>query len=210
MNKQNATVDSYLAQGCMRCKLGGTPECKVHNWPEELVQLRRIINACGLTEEVKWGVPCYTSGGKNIAIMSAFKEYASLSFFKGALLKDSEQILDKPGKNTQAARLIKFTDVETILKMEPVLKAYIREAVEVEEKGLKVETKKSTELEIPEEFQAIMDEMPELQEAFDGLTPGRQRGYVLHFAQPKQSKTRTARVEKCIPKILEGKGFFDR
>ena len=209
MTEMNPKVDQYLMEGCGRCKFGGTPECKVHNWPEELIKLREILLACGLTEEVKWGVPCYTFEKKNIAIMSAFKEYASLSFFKGALLKDTHGLLDKPGENTQSARLIRFTDVHEIVKMEPVLKAYIHEAIEVEKAGLKVDFKGADEYSIPEEFQKKMDEMPALKEAFEALTPGRQKAYLLYFAGAKQSKTREARVEKYIPKILEGIGFYD-
>lgn len=209
MIDMNPKVDQYLMQGCGRCKFGGTPECKVHNWPEELIKLREILLACGLTEEVKWGVPCYTFEKKNIAIMSAFKEYAALSFFKGALLKDNHGLLDKPGENTQSARLIRFTNVNEIVKMEPVLKDYIHEAIEVEKAGLKVDFKGADEYSIPEEFQKKMDEMPALKEAFEALTPGRQKAYLLYFSGAKQSKTREARVEKYIPKILEGIGFYD-
>ena len=210
MESMNPAVDNYLIEGCGRCSLGGTPDCKVHNWTEELKQLRRIVLECGLTEEVKWSVPCYTFQQNNVLIVSAFKEYCSLSFFKGALLKDAEGILEKPGENSQAARLFKFTNVQQILEMEPTIKAYIYEAIEVEKAGLKVDFKQKNELVYPEELQTKLDEDPELKSAFESLTPGRQRGYVLHFSQPKQSKTRISRIEKCIPKILEGKGFHDR
>lgn len=206
----NPEVDDYLLNGCGRCELGGTPECKVHNWTEELVKLRGILLDTALTEDRKWGVPCYTYENKNILVMSAFKEYCSISFFKGALLRDTSGILEMPGKNTQSARLIRFTSVDEIEVLEPVLRAYIAEAIEVEKAGLKVDFKETAEYVVPEEFQNMMDEIPELKTAFEALTPGRQRGYLLHFAQPKQSKTRTARVEKCIPKILEGKGLNDR
>ncbi|UXP32738.1 YdeI/OmpD-associated family protein [Reichenbachiella agarivorans] len=202
----NSKIDNYLVEGCGRCPLGGTPQCKVHNWTDELVQLRRIILDCGLNEELKWGVPCYTWKGKNIAVVAAFKEYASLSFFKGALLHDEYKLLDKPGENTQAARLIKFTQAPEIIKMETKLKAYIFEAIEIEKAGLKVDFKEKSALIYPAELQQAMDNNPTLQTAFEALTPGRQRGYILHFTQPKQAQTRTSRIEKCIPKILEGKG----
>ncbi|WP_172796046.1 YdeI/OmpD-associated family protein [Roseivirga echinicomitans] len=203
-------VDLYFTEGCGRCPLGGTPDCKVNRWPQELKQLRRIVLDCGLTEESKWGVPCYTFQGNNIGVVSAFKEYASLSFFKGALLEDTNGILDKPGENTQAARLIKFTDVKQVMEMEPILKAFIYEAIEVEKAGLKVELKKTSEFNMSEEFKKALDEHPDLKTAFETLTPGRQRGYLLHFSQPKQSKTREARIEKCTPMIFEGKGLHDR
>jgi len=210
MSSMTTDVNLYFTEGCGRCSLGGTPDCKVNRWPQELKQLRRIILDCGLTEESKWGVPCYTFQGNNIGVVSAFKEYASLSFFKGALLQDNDAILDKPGENTQAARLIKFTDVKHIMEMEHILKAYIYEAIEVEKTGLKVPLKPTSEFKIPEEFQKVLDENSDLKAAFEALTPGRQRGYLLHFAQPKQSKTREARIEKCTPMIFEGKGLHDR
>lgn len=210
MNTMNPRVDRYLEEGCMRCPLGGTPDCKVHNWPDELKQLRRILLECGLTEELKWSFPCYTFQGGNVVLMSAFKEYCAISFFKGALLKDPKGILDKPGENTQAARLIRFISVGEIEALEPVLKAYIQEAIQVEKAGLKVEFKDTSEFDIPEEFQTQLEADPALKMAFEALTPGRQRGYLLHFSQAKQSKTRASRVEKCIPKILAGKGFHDR
>ena len=203
----NPEVDPYFTDGCGRCPLGGTPACKVHLWPEELRQLRRIVLSTGLTEALKWGVPTYTFQGKNVAIVSAFKEYCALSFFKGVLLEDAHQLLDKPGENTQSARLIRFTDARQLAEMEPILKAYLFEAMEVEKAGLKVEFKKVSAFSIPEEFQRKLQEHPDLKAAFEALTPGRQRGYLLHFSQPKQAKTREARVEKCIPKILDGKGM---
>ena len=209
MSKINPGVDSYLAVGCGRCPLGGTAECKVHTWPAELQQLRMILLECGLTEEVKWSVPCYTWENNNVAIMSAFKEYASISFFKGSLLKDPHGILEKPGENSQAARLFKFTDVEKIIELEPVIKDYIHEAIEIEKAGLKVEFKKNPEP-LPEELEKKFEEDPAFQAAFEALTPGRQRGYILYFSQPKQSKTRESRIEKYVEKIFEGKGFHDR
>ncbi|WP_417590410.1 YdeI/OmpD-associated family protein [Owenweeksia hongkongensis] len=202
----NTDVDLYFTEGCRRCPLGGTPQCKVHNWPEELQLLRKIVLDCGLTEESKWGVPCYTYKGANVAIVSAFKDYAALSFFKGALLSDENNLLDKPGENSQAARLFKFTKPQQIIEIEDLIKAYIFEAIEVEKAGLKVEFKKDLEP-VPEELQNRLDEDPNLQSAFYSLTPGRQRSYILHISQAKQAKTRENRVEKCLPKIFSGKGY---
>ncbi len=203
----NPLIDLYFAEGCGRCPLGGTPDCKVHSWTEEMRQLRRILLDCGLTEELKWSVPCYTFQGNNIVILAAFKDYCSLSFFKGALLQDTHTLLVKPGDHTQAARLIPFTKVKQIREQEAVLKAYIFEAIEVEKAGLRVDFKEKTELDLPEEFQEKLAENPDLKAAFEALTPGRQRGYHLFFSAPKQSKTRAARVKKCIPLILAGKGL---
>ncbi len=205
----NPKVDDYLIEGCGRCPLGGTPDCKVHNWQEELNLLRSIVLDCGLTEEVKWGVPCYTCQKKNIVLVSAFKEYCALSFFKGVLLKDTSRILQKPGENSQSARLIRFQNVQKIIEMESILKTYIAEAVEVEKAGLKASFKINPEP-IPEELQNKLDEIPALKKAFEALTPGRQRGYILYFSAPKQSKTRVSRIEKCMSRILEGKGMHDK
>ncbi len=208
--RMTTNVDQYLAEGCGRCSLGGTPDCKVHQWSQELQKLRSIALECGLTEESKWGVPCYTYHGANVAMISAFKDYCSLSFFKGALLKDKYQMLVKPGPNSQAARLFKFTNLEQILQAEDSIRLYLFEAIEVEKKGLKVDMQAKDQLDYPDELQAKFKDMPELKTAFEALTPGRQRGYIIHFSQPKQSKTRLARIEKLIPKIMDGKGFFDR
>ncbi|TNE56475.1 MAG: hypothetical protein EP344_12380 [Bacteroidetes bacterium] len=205
----NPQVDLYFTEGCGRCPLGGTPDCKVHKWPDILEQLRLIVLDCGLTEEIKWGVPCYTNEGNNILLLSAFKDYCSLSFFKGALLQDPIGILEMPGPNSQAARLIRFTDAQKVLELEPILKTYIAAAIEVEKSGLKVQFKKNPEP-VPEELQQKLDEDPVFRAAFEALTPGRQRGYILHFSAPKQSKTRESRIEKCMPQILSGKGLHDR
>ena len=210
MTNMTTDVDQYLLEGCGRCSLGGTPDCKVHKWPQELRKLRSIALECGLTEESKWGVPCYTFQGTNISIVSAMKDYCSISFFKGVLLQDAHGILEKPGPNSQSDRLLKFTSLQEILDIEDTIKAYIFEAIEVEKAGLKVEFKAKDELEYPEELLTKFSEQPELKKAFEALTSGRKRGYVLHFTQPKQSQTRTNRIEKLIPKIMEGKGFFDR
>ncbi|HMH31708.1 MAG TPA: YdeI family protein [Puia sp.] len=182
---------------------------KAKNWHKELEQLRMIVLDCGLTEELKWGVPCYTFQKSNIVLIHVFKEYCALLFFKGALLHDAKGILIQQTKNVQAARQIRFTDVREIVKMKPILKAYIYEAIEVEKAGLKVKLKKTTEFIIPEEFKNKLDKIPALKTAFNALTPGRQRGYIFYFSQPKQSKTRESRVEKYMQQMLNGKGLDD-
>jgi len=182
---------------------------KATEWQEEFERLRRICLGCGLTEELKWGCPCYTFEKRNIVLLHGFKEYCALLFFKGSLLKDPEDILIQQTKNVQAARQIRFTDVRQIVKMKPILKAYIREAIEAERDGLKVPLKKTKEFSLPEEFQNKLNKSPALRKAFNALTPGRQRGYLLYFSAPKQSKTRESRIEKYIPQILVGKGFND-
>jgi uncharacterized protein YdeI (YjbR/CyaY-like superfamily) len=182
---------------------------KAKKWQEEFEKLRLIVLDCGLTEELKWGVPCYAFEKRNIVLIHGFKEYCALLFFKGALLNDARGILIQQTKNVQAARQIRFTNVREIVKMKPILKAYIYEAIEVEKAGLKVPFKKTKEFSTPEEFQNKLNENPALKKAFNALTPGRQRGYVLYFSAPKQSKTRASRVEKYIPQILNGKGLND-
>jgi len=182
---------------------------KAKKWQEEFEKLRTIILDCGLTEELKWGKPCYTFQNSNIVLIHGFKEYCALLFFKGALLKDTKGILLQQTENVQAARQIRFTNVREIGKMEPILKAYIKEAIEVEKAGLKVDYKKTADFAIPEEFQNKLDEIPALKTAFGALTPGRQRGYILYFSAPKQAKTRESRVEKCMQQILNGKGLND-
>lgn len=178
-------------------------------WQEEMEQLRTTVLACGLTEELKWGQPCYTFENRNIVLIHGFKEYCALLFFKGALLSDTDHILIQQTENVQAARQVRFTNVRQIKQLEPVLKAYIYEAVEVEKKGLKVKLKETSEFVIPEEFQSKLNEMPDLKTAFDALTPGRQRAYIFYFSQPKQSKTRASRVENCMQQMLDGKGLND-
>ena len=210
MAKMNPQIDLYFAEGCGRCPLWQTPQCKVHDWQVELKALRPILLNCGLTEELKWKMPCYTFENNNVVLMSAFKEYCALSFFKGALLKDPQGILEKPGENTQAARLIRFTNVQQIVDLAPVISAYIAEAIAVEKAGLTVEFKQVDELAIPAELQDKFDDDPAFQMAFEALTPGRQRGYILHFAGAKQSSTRTSRIEKYTQKIFDGQGMYDR
>jgi uncharacterized protein YdeI (YjbR/CyaY-like superfamily) len=182
---------------------------KAKTWKEEFKKLRAIVLDCGLTEELKWGKPCYTFQKANIVLIHGFKDYCALLFFKGALLKDTKGILIQQTENVQSARQIRFTNVREIVNMEPILKAYIKEAIEVEKAGLKVNYKKTSEFKVPEEFQNKLDEIPALKAAFEALTPGRQRGYLFYFSQPKQSKTRAARVEKCVQQILNGKGLDD-
>ncbi len=180
---------------------------KDRKWQKEIKKLRMIILACGLTEELKWGVPCYTHQKSNIVLIHVFKEYCAFLFFKGALLNDPQGILIQQTKNVQATRQIRFTNIREIVKMESVLKAYIFEAIEVEKAGLKVDYKKTEEFKIPEEFQKQLDKTTALKAAFDTLTPGRQKAYILYFSAPKQSKTRESRVEKCKRQILNGKGL---
>jgi len=194
MNKKNPKVDGYLRK---------------QEWQVEQRRLREIVLECPLTEELKWGCPCYTFEGSNVVLIHAFKEYCALLFCKGALLKDAKGILIQQTENVQAARQVRFTNVQQIEKLAPVLKAYIREAIEAEKAGLKVNYKKPSEFKVAEEFQARLDKMPALKKAFGALTPGRQRGYLLYFSGAKQSKTREARVEKCLPRILKGKGLDD-
>lgn len=178
-------------------------------WQEEFRQLRRIIIESRVAEEFKWGVPCYTFQNRNILLMHGFKDYCALLFVKGALLSDPRGILTQQTENTQAARQIRFTNPQEIIELEPALKAYIEEAIEVEINGLKVDFKMTAEFAIPEEFQRKLDEDPALRAAFSALTPGRQRAYLLYFSAPKQSKTRESRIEKCLQPILAGKGLND-
>tara|TARA_A100000171_G_C2113522_1_gene136417 strand:+ start:284 stop:865 length:582 start_codon:yes stop_codon:yes gene_type:complete len=179
-------------------------------WKAEYTHLRSIALDCGLTEELKWGCPCYAFKGTNIVLIHGFKEYCAYLFHKGVLLKDTENILIQQTENVQSARQIRFTTLQKIATMEAILKAYIYEAIEVEKAGLKVELKETSEFNMPEEFKRALNKNSDLKAAFEALTPGRQRGYLLHFSQPKQSKTRESRIEKSIPLIFEGKGLNDR
>lgn len=182
---------------------------KATKWQEEYTALREILLDCNLNEELKWGCPCYTQNGKNIVVIQGFKEYCTIMFFKGALLKDSKKILIRLTENVQAARQIRFTALKEIVKSKSNIKAYVKEAVENEKAGKKVQLKKVSDYLIPEEFRNVLNEMPELKKAFQSLTPGRQKGYIFYFSSAKQSKTREARIEKYIPKILKGKGLED-
>ncbi|MED1795976.1 YdeI family protein [Brevibacillus nitrificans] len=194
-SRLNPKVDEFLS--------------KSKKWREEFEKLRKIVLDCALTEEFKWMHPCYTLEGKNIVLIHGFKEYCALLFHKGALLKDPQGILIQQTENVQAARQIRFTDIQQIAEQEAVLKAYIMEAIEVEKAGLEVSLKKNEDYTVPEELQNKFEEMPALKAAFEELTPGRQRAYLLHFSQPKQAKTREARVEKYVQQILDGKGLND-
>ncbi|NTU31935.1 hypothetical protein HPY27_17415 [Brevibacillus sp. HB1.1] len=194
-SKTNPKVDEFLS--------------KAKTWKAEYEKLRSIVLDCELTEDFKWMHPCYTFEKKNIVLIHGFKEYCALLFQKGALLKDPNGILIQQTENVQAARQIRFTNVDEIMEMEAILKAYVQEAIEVEKAGLEVSLKKHEEYIIPEELQLKMDEIPTLKTAFEALTPGRQRAYILHFSAPKQAKTRESRVEKCMQQILDGKGLND-
>jgi uncharacterized protein YdeI (YjbR/CyaY-like superfamily) len=191
----NAKVDAFLR--------------RQKQWRAEFTKLRQIIAACDLTEDLKWGQPCYSLDGKNVILMHGFKEYCAVLFPKGALLKDPKGVLIQQTENVQAARQIRFTSLKDVVKAEKTLKAYIREAIEAEKAGLKVAFKKTKEFEMVEELASRLDEDPELKTAFDALTPGRQRGYLLYFSNAKQAKTRQARVEKSVPRILDGLGLDD-
>jgi uncharacterized protein YdeI (YjbR/CyaY-like superfamily) len=182
---------------------------KAKKWQEEYDRLRTIVLDCGLTEELKWGCPCYTLEGNNIVLIHGFKEYCALLFMKGALLKDAKGILIQQTENVQVARQIRFTDIEEIVHLESTLKSYIKEAIKVEKAGVKAPLKKTSEFKMPEEFKSVLDETPALKKAFNALTPGRQRGYLLYFSSAKQAKTREARIEKFMPQILKGKGLED-
>ena len=194
MNPTNPKVDFFFRKG---------------KWQEEYERLRTIVLDCGLTEELKWGCPCYTFEKRNIVLIHGFKEYCALLFFKGALLKDPKGILIQQTENVQGARQIRFTKAREIVKLKTILKAYIKEAIGVEKAGLNVNLKKTSEFKMPDEFENKLKETPGLKTAFSALTPGRQRGYLLYFSQPKQSKTREARIEKSLPQILKGKGLND-
>jgi len=194
-HKANPKVDSYFS--------------KAKTWQKEQEKLRGIVLDCKLNEELKWGVPCYTSEGNNVVLIHGFKEYCALLFFKGALLKNSEGLLVQQTQNVQAARQIRFTNVQEIVKQKATLKAYIQEPIEIKKAGLKVDFKKTKEFNMPEEFQNTLKKNAALRKAFDALTPGRQRAYLLHFSAPKQIKTRESRIKKCTPQILKGKGLND-
>ena len=196
MNNTNPKVDAVFA--------------KTKKWHDEMLALRAIVLGAGLAEELKWYQPCYTVDGGNVVIISAFKDYCALNFFKGALLNDPNRILVAPGENTQSGRQMRFTGVDHIVEMEPAIKAFLQQAIEVEKTGLQVDYKETSEYPVPEELQHILDHDPAFKAAFEALTPGRQRGYLLYFAAPKQSKTRTARVEKHREHIFAGKGLNNR
>jgi uncharacterized protein YdeI (YjbR/CyaY-like superfamily) len=194
--KRNPNVDAFIANA--------------KTWRQELKQLRAILLDSELTEDFKWSQPCYTFQGKNVIVLGPMKDSCAFAFFKGALLKDPHGVLTRPGQHSQSTRWIKFTSVREITEMKSILKAYIREAIQIQNSGLKVKLKKTSDLKFPEEFQLMLDEFPDVKQAFEALTPGRQRAYIYHFSAPKQSKTREARIQKFMPHILKGKGLLDQ
>ena len=207
MNK-NPKIDHYLVEGCGRCPLGGTVDCKVHLWYRPLEALRQLILESGLSEELKWGQPCYTLDGKNVVMLGSFKYSCVLSFFKGALLKDDQRWLEAPGKHSQSVRYLRFTGAHEVFLKESIIRALLQQAIELEKAGAVVEFKKIPEP-YPDELSARFVALPGFKIAFEKLTPGRQRGYLLHFSSAKQSATRASRIEKCLPRILDGLGLHD-
>ncbi len=203
-----ASFSEYLKIGCMRCKKGGTDHCKVLPFVEELQNLQSLLAETELVEEMKWSMPAYTLNGKNVIMLAAFMEHVSLSFFKGAILKDPNYLLVKAGENTQASRQLRFTSVEQIESQRDAIRAIIASAIDVEKRGLEVERIRE-DAEVCEELQTKFDAEPKFKAAFEALTPGRQRAYHLHFNQAKQSKTRSARIQKWEPAIFSGKGMHD-
>lgn len=203
----NPNVDLFIADGCGRCKHYATENCKVRKWQKEIKILRSLLLETGLKEELKWSQPVYTYNNKNILLLSAFKEHCFINFFKGVLLKDELNLLEKPGENSQTARYLKFSDLNTINSIQSTIKEYIFEAIEVEKSQLKVKFKTIEQYTLPKEFENLLEENSILKTAFNSLTPGRKRGYLIHFASAKQKQTLLSRIEKCMPKILEGKGI---
>jgi uncharacterized protein YdeI (YjbR/CyaY-like superfamily) len=195
-SKTNPKVDAFIRDA--------------KRWQSVLKQLRAILLESELTEEFKWYQPCYTFQGKNVVVISGMKESCAFALFKGALLKDAHGVLTAPGKNSQSTRWIKFTSVREVVEMKTILKAYIREAIEVERSGLKVKLRKTSDLKFPDELQTMLDEFPDFKAAFETLTPGRQRAYIYHISGAKQSKTRETRVLNCMPQIMKGKGLLDQ
>ncbi len=209
MNPTNPQVDLFLLEGCMRCPKGATPACKVHQRTPILERLRDMLLSTELNEERKWGVPVYTLGGKNVILLGVFNDSCVISFIKGSLMKDPEGILELPGPNSHEGRIIRFTKIEDLEKLESILPNYIQEAIEIEKSGKKPEIPVRGGMEIPEELTQKFQEHEGLEKAFFALTPGRQRGYLIHFTGAKQSTTRLSRIEKCVPKILSGKGMME-
>ncbi len=203
-------VDQYLASGCGRCEFGGTPKCKVRPWVKELGLLREILQETELTEAIKWSAPCYTYHGKNILMLSALRDSVILSFFRGAEIKDAENILEKPGENSRFARYIRFTDKETVASLKPAILRYIQAAIKIEKSGNTADVRNDAPMKYPDELMQIFAVNPDFAEAFSALTPGRQRGYLIYFSSAKQSKTKIARIEKYMAKIFAGKGWNER
>jgi uncharacterized protein YdeI (YjbR/CyaY-like superfamily) len=209
MQGMNPQVDLFIADGCGRCDYYATDKCKVRNWQLELEHVRQIMLETDLNEEIKWGVPVYTHNGKNIVIISALKDCVTFVFFKGVLLKDDAKILEKQGESVQSARILRFTSVDRIIALGSLLKEYVKEAVALEMSGAKVEFKKDLEP-VPQELEDKFEELPVIRDAFYALTPGRQRGYIIFFSQPKGAASRVSRIEKCIDKIMNGEGLNDK
>ncbi|HBR92541.1 MAG TPA: hypothetical protein DEA90_00060 [Opitutae bacterium] len=210
MPPKPTNVDEYLKDGCGRCALGGTPDCKVHPWAEVLRSLRAIVLQTELVEVIKWGAPCYTYAGKNVLILGALKESVVLSFFRGSEMKDTAAILDLPGENTRFARCIRFKNTETVASLEEALLGYVAQAIEIEKSGKAVSDPKLGQPAYPQELIEAFEQNSDFKAAFAALTPGRQRGYLLYFTSAKQSKTKAARIEKCMPKVFSGKGWNER
>ena len=208
MTQPNPLIDQFLIEGCMRCSLGATPACKVLLWTDILEFLRQLILETELQEERKWGMPTYTLNGKNVVILGVFKESCVLSFLKGGLLEDPYQLMERPGPNSQVGRFIRFTQLSQAQDIEDKIKEYLLRAIEVERSGKKAIPKPANQV-LPEELHQKFVEHPGLEAAFFSLTPGRQRGYLIHFSGAKQSPTRLCRIEKCVPKIFAGKGMMD-
>lgn len=209
MTKKPNDFAGYLKHGCGRCPLGDTPECKVHAWQPELKVLRELMLQGGLVEEIKWSVPCYTHRGKNIAVVAALKDHCSLSFFKGAGLDDPSGVLERPGENSQAARVLRLTSTKQIRGLGSIIESFIQQAVALEESGYKPPTTSPAQMDWPSELVRVLEGDSRLREAFEALTPGRQRGYLLYIAGAKQSKTRMDRIEKNRERILNGLGLHD-
>jgi uncharacterized protein YdeI (YjbR/CyaY-like superfamily) len=209
MNTTNPQVDRFLLEGCMRCEKGATPACKVHKWTPILEQLRQTLLLTELVEERKWGVPVYTLNGKNVILLGVFNDSCVISFIKGSLMKDPQSILELPGPNSHEGRITRFTKMEDFEKVESHLSQYIQDAIEIEKSGKKPEVPTRGGMEIPEELSEKFSEHEGLETAFFALTPGRQRGYLIHFSGAKQAETRLSRIEKCVVKIMAGKGMME-
>lgn len=209
MNATNPQVDQFLLEGCMRCPKGATPACKVHQWTPILEQLRQFLLETELVEERKWGMPTYTLNGKNVLMLAVFNESCALSFLKGILIEDPEGLLEFPGPSSQHAKFLRFTSNDQVTPRETWIRNFIRQAIDFEKKGTKVEAPRQTGMEIPDELTEKFNEHEGLEKAFFALTPGRQRGYLIHFTGAKQSATKLSRIEKFVPKIMDGKGMLD-
>ena len=209
MPQPNPEIDRFLLEGCMRCPKGATPACKVHRWTDILEFLRQLLLETELTEERKWGVPTYTLNGKNVIMLGVFNDSCVISFLKGSLMTDPKNVLELPGPNSHEGRIIRLTQLEQAEKLESELRNHIQQAIEIEKSGKKLEKREPSAMELPEELHQKFAEVEGLEKAFFELTPGRQRGYLIHFTGAKQAATRLSRIEKCIPKIFGGKGIMD-